>query len=157
MKVLFSRILSAIALFSLVLVTGCAIVPPTAITKNEAARLSTAVATPGLDGVAVTVAVLDVQEINPATGENTGVWKRITHLFNSLPVAGQALVGATSGVGAALIQREAAKDVARINCGAGGCGGSGGSGAQSGSASQAVTNVNVNVGAPCTSTACTGR
>lgn len=157
MKASLVRIFSV--LFLVLVTVGCAIVPPTAITENNAARLSTAVATPGIDGVAVTAAVLDVQEIDPQTGQNAGVWRRTVHLFQSLPTAGEVLKGFTAGTGAALIQRDAAKDVAMINstCGGGGCGGGGG-GAQSGSSSQAVTQVNVNVGSgTCSGTTCTGR
>jgi len=123
MKKMFGRILSVIPLLTLVFLTGCAITPPTTNTKGDAARLSTTVATPGVDGVAVTAAVLDFQEIDPKTGKNVGGWKRTVHLFNSLPLGGELLKGVLGGTGAAYIQGKAIRDVAEINatCGGKGC------------------------------------
>jgi hypothetical protein len=140
-----ARIFSALSLTALVFLTGCAITPPTTMTKNEAARLSTTVATPGVDGVAVTAAVLDFQEIDPKTGQNTGGWKRTVHLFNSLPLGGELLKGVLGGTGAALIQRDAAKEVANINATCGGKGCVGGPGVVVNSISQSISQTEVGV------------
>lgn len=136
MKNLLVRILSVLSLLSFVFLTGCAttVTPPTAASANDAARLTTVVVTPGVDGVAVTAAVLDTIDIDPITGKNLvpkkGTngekdvgWKRSVHLYSSMPLGGELLKGVLGGTGAALIQREAAKEVAEINatCGGKGC------------------------------------
>ncbi len=145
MKSFLSRVLLAVSISFL---AGCAITPPTTSTENKAARLSTTVSTPLIDGVAVTAVVLDFQEIDPKTGQNTGLWKRSVHVFNSLPTLAEIAKGATAGMGAAIIQGEALKDATKLSKCADGanCGTVINSVANSGSASQSTSQQSSTIG-----------
>ena len=160
MKSTLMRVLLAA---SVLFLTACSITPPATETANGAARLSTTVSTPGVDGAVVTGAVFDVQEIDPKTGKNSGLWKRTAHLFQGSTTLGETIKGVTGGMGAAWIQGEALKDATKLGKCADGanCGSVINVQSSSGSASQAVnqtnSNVGVNTGAPCRDLACTGK
>ncbi len=108
-----------------VLLSACSITPPITETANKAARLSTTTATPGIDGVAVTTAVIDYQDIDPATGKNGGIWKRTVQVFSNLPtgaevikaISGTVPAAATQGLFGLRIAEENAKRCGNGNCG----------------------------------------
>lgn len=158
MKKYLNIVLAAVVVF----LSACSITPPITETANKAARLSTTTATPGVDGVAVTTAVIDYQDIDPATGKNGGIWKRTVQVFSNLPTGAEVIKAISGTVPAAATQGLFGLRIAEENakrCGNGNCGtiiqnvNRNEAGALSNSESNAAAKVGI-TGSTCTTASC---
>jgi hypothetical protein len=161
MENFFKRVSLAFSLVLMVALTGCAITPPVTSSKNNAVRLACTTATTVIDGKAVTVCAVDAQQIDKDTGENKGLWARSIQVYDNLPTMGEVVKGLVPSMGVALIQRDAAKSVAKIQteaCKGGGCVAQPNITqvfSESNSLTQVGVEANVTSGTPASSGACT--
>lgn len=166
MNVSFSRMLSACLIFVSVFLVGCA---GSLKQLPDGSYLGVVTAGDSLDRSASHIGIYeakvgpDGKPLLKADGTPVLVLKEKGQLSVGTTIAGQALVGATSGTVAAIIQAEGLKDATKLGKCADGanCGTVNNVVANSGSAAQSNTSVSssVNAGAmaPCTSSKCTGR
>ena len=94
-----------------VLFSGCAITSPVSQTRNDAIRVACLT---DITGVAADtrICAIDMQQIDPTSGENAGSWTREKMVINTPSLAGEVVKGVFNGAGAAYIQGEAIKEVA---------------------------------------------
>lgn len=100
------RVLSALIML-IIFVTGCSSTTYTKriSTESDSARLETATSRTHFNGKTITAVVLDVQQIDPKTGENLPEsWKRTAHMLESDSLLDRILIAVLAGVGSAAIQ-----------------------------------------------------
>lgn len=122
MKKIANVLFAVLAMF----LSACTIIPPIARTESNSAKQETMITSPLVDGTTVTTAIVDFQEINPKTGENSGVWKRTVQVFQNLPILGEVTKAIAGTVPAAATQGLFGLEIAKKNderCANGNCGG----------------------------------
>ena len=88
-------------------ITGCSSTTYTkrSSTESDSARLETTTSRTHFNGKTITAVVLDVQQIDPKTGENLPEsWKRTAHMLESDSLMDRLIIAVMAGTGAAAIQ-----------------------------------------------------
>ncbi len=73
-------------------------------TESDSARLETTTSRTHINGKTVTAVVMDIQQIDPRTGENLpGSWKRTAHMLESDSLLDRLIIAVLAGTGAAAV------------------------------------------------------